>query len=501
MSNSPVTLMKSWNLTIGICVLAVAFLWPTWASLHEYWLTSQRYSHGHLILLISAYLLFKQRDTISNIAPKPCFASFVPLASLLVIWLVAILASIQVMHQMVLPMILWFMFLAVLGWRIAKQVSVPIAYLYLAIPVWESGNFVLQWLTVKVVAIGLWLLQVNAFIEGTVVHLPVGAFEVEARCSGLHYLIVAIALSVLYGMLYLKNIRSRLMLIAVAIGMALLTNWLRVFSVVYAGYLTDMQHFLVTHDHYYFGWVLFAIMLVPYLMFARKIEKSETNEDAVQRSELVSGALYAPRGSIAAFLGCFTALLISGGTVLAKMPSLMQYDVAAVLPVAADGWTLRESVESDWHPHYVGMSAEASGTYFNGNGEVETYFNVYGGQVQGRELIGYPNRVEGLENWAVASSRITSVDLDGRSDPWEVREFRLTAASGDQRVLYLWYDVGGKHVVSDFEAKIHYGINVVRGQVDSGVRVASVVCGQDCGEARALLKNWLGAHVPKNGDS
>ena len=313
--------MSSWNLAIAICVLSVVFLWPTWASLHDFWLTSQRFSHGHLILLISAYLLFKQRDTISDIAPRPCFAAFVPLAGLLVIWLVAVLASIQVIHQLVLPLILWTMFLAVLGWAIAKQVWVLVAYLYLAIPVWEGGNFVLQWLTVKVVAIGLWLLQVNVFIEGTVVNLPAGAFEVEARCSGLHYLIVAVALSVLYGMLYLRNIRNRLLLIAVAIGMALLTNWLRVFSVVYAGYLTDMQHFLVTHDHYYFGWVLFAIMLIPYLMFARRIEKSETSEDSVERSEPVSGALYAPGGSIVAFLGCFTALLISGGTVFAKMPS------------------------------------------------------------------------------------------------------------------------------------------------------------------------------------
>ena len=451
-------------------------------------------------MLISAYLLYKQRDTISDTAPKPCFAAFVPLAGLLVIWLVAVLASIQVIHQLVLPLILWSMFLAVLGWAIAKQVWVLIAYLYLAIPVWESGNFVLQWLTVKVVAIGLWLLQVNAFIEGTIVHLPAGAFEVEARCSGLHYLIVAVALSVLYGMLYLRNIRSRLLLVAVAIGMALLTNWLRVFSVVYAGYLTDMQHFLVTHDHYYFGWVLFAFMLVPYLMFARKIEKSEMNEDSVERSEPVSGTLFAPRSSLAAFLGCFAALLISSGTVFAKMPAVTQYERSVALPVAATGWSLRESAESDWQPHFVGVSAEASGTYFNSKGEVEAYFNVYGGQVQGRELIGYQNRVEGLEKWAVAHSRISTVDLVGRNVPWEVREVQLTTASGDKRVLYLWYDVGGKHLVSDFEAKIHYGINVIRGQVDSGVRVASVVCGKDCGEARALLKDWLSAHVPTNGD-
>ncbi len=469
-----------------------------------FWLTSQRFSHGHLIVVISAYLLYTRRGAIKSTAARPCFVAFVPLVALLVIWLVAVLASIQAIQQIVLPLILWLMFLAVLGWAIAKQVSVLIAYLYLAIPVWESGNIVLQWLTVKVVAIGLWLLQVNAFIEGTVVHLPAGAFEVEARCSGLHYLIVAVALSVLYGMLYLKNNRNRLLLIAVAIGMALLTNWLRVFSVVYAGYLTDMQHFLVTHDHYYFGWVLFAIMLVPYLMFARRVERSETSGDSVEQSERVSepvsGTMYAPRGSLVAFLGCFTALLVSGGTVLAKMPSSVQYDVSVALPAVANGWSLGESAESDWHPYFVGVSAEASGTYSNSKGEVETYFNVYAGQVQGRELIGYQNHIEGLEKWAVGSSRISRVDLDGWSVPWEIREVRLNAASGDQRVLYLWYDVGGKHLVSDFEAKIHYGINVIRGQVNSGVRLASVVCGQDCGDARALLKDWLGAHVPINGD-
>ena len=492
--------MSSWNLAIAICVLSVVFLWPTWASLHDFWLTSQRFSHGHLILLISAYLLFRQRDTIRDIAPRPCFAAFVPLAGLLVIWLVAVLASIQVVHQLVLPLILWSMFLAVLGWAIAKQVWVLLAYLYLAIPVWEGGNFVLQWLTVKVVAIGLWLLQANVFIEGVVVHLPSGAFEVEARCSGLHYLIVAVALSVLYGMLYLRNIRNRLLLIAVAIGMALLTNWLRVFSVVYAGYLTDMQHFLVTYDHYYFGWALFGIMLIPYFLFARRIESSEISEDVVELSDSDPGAASAPGRLIGAFSACLVALLISGGTVLAKAPSAVQYDVPVTLPVAANGWSSKEVSDSDWRPHFVGVSGESAKSYFSSKGRVETYFNVYRGQVQGLELIGYQNRVEGLEKWAVASSRISRVDLDGRSTPWEVKEVQLIANSGNKRVLYLWYDVGGKHLVSDFEAKIHYGINVIRGQIDSGVRIASVACEQDCGKARALLRDWLDAHVPMNGD-
>ena len=47
-------------------------------------------------------------------------------------------------------------------------------------------------------------------------------------------------------------------------ALALLANWLRVYTVIEAGYLTDMHHYLVSVSHYWFGWGVFALALVAF---------------------------------------------------------------------------------------------------------------------------------------------------------------------------------------------------------------------------------------------
>lgn len=492
--------LSSWHFVVAVCGISVIFLWPTWVSLHEFWLASTRFTHGHLILVIFAYLVFVQRDVLRRLPPRPFFPALVLLAALLAVWLVAVLASIQAIHQLVLPAIIWTMLLVVAGWKVAKGLWAQVAYLYLAVPIWESGNYVLQLLTVKAVAVGLWLFQVSAYVEGTMVNLPAGAFEVEARCSGLHYLIVAIALSVLYSLLYLKTVRSRFLVIAAAIGMALLTNWLRVFTVVYAGHLTDMQHFLVTHDHYYFGWVLFAVMLIPYLKFARGLEGSEMSDrsNAPKPSEDVSpGPAARP---VAALSACALALLASSGVVLANAFVATDDDVRILMPTAQGAWRIGDSDPPGWRPHYVGAAAEATKNYVSSEGAVYAYRNLYQGQTQGQELIGYHNRIEGSDAWSIESQKIRQVELSNATNFWFVREIYLAATNGEERMLYLWYDVGGKQTASDLEAKIIYGINVLLGRYDAGVNIVSAACERNCDGARVLLQEWMDTHVTVNGE-
>jgi len=499
MSDTANTQLSSWILIVALCGLSFVFLWPTWISLHEFWLASTRFSHGHLIVLIFGYLLFVQRAEISKMPARPCFVAFLPLTVLLAVWLVAVLASIQSIHQTLLPILLWTMLLAVSGWAIAKRLWVQCAYLYLAVPVWESGNFVLQWMTTNAVAMALWLFQVPAYVDGNIVNLRAGAFEVEGGCSGLHYFIIAVALSVFYGLLYLESNRRRLLLIAIAMGMALLTNWLRVFIIVYAGHLTDMQHYLVTHNHYYFGWVLFAVMLIPYLRIAKRMERSEKNVSSPTSIVAELDSAQSTRRPIVAFSLCLLGLAVASGSVHANIPTEVEQNVSILLPNAYGEWRSGDAIDSNWRPHYVGATAEVFERYVSKQGTVDAYKNLYRGQIQGQELVGFHNRIEGSGEWSIVGGRNKRIESEGREVSVSVREVLLVGLSGEKRVLYLWYDVGGHPVVSDLEAKIIYGINVLRGRRDAGVTILSAACGQDCDSASELLRDWLTDHEWTNG--
>jgi EpsI family protein len=453
-----------------------------------------------LIVGISAYLFYQQREQFNGLASGASIPGLVLLIAIVTIWMIAVLASVQAIQFVILPLILWLMVLSVLGWRSAWMVVLPVAYLYLAIPIWESGNFVLQWMTVRAVEFALWVFQVPAYIEGNVVSLPAGSFSVDGGCSGLHYFIISIALSVLYGALYLRSAGNRLLLIALGVGAALLTNWLRVFIVVYAGHLTDMQHYLVTHNHYYFGWVLFVIALVPYLLFARRLEISEDDATVGDVPSVVSAPAIAAYWSLVMFSVCTMFLLVANVTIHAKMPAGQAIEATVSLPAARGDWTVDPSAKPDWHPHYVGAAAESAQSYRSESGLVDAYFNLYRGQIQGRELIGYDNRVEGLDGWRQVSTNVKMVSSNGRADVRLIREIQLATETGGTRLLYLWYDVDGKPMIRDLWTKLRIGANLLLRRRDAGVRIVSVECGKNCDDARKLLQSWMNAHVSANGD-
>lgn len=132
--------ITSWHIMVITIALSVAFMWPTWAAFNGYWLESTRYSHGHLIVLISAYLLYQQKAILDEYLPRPSFLAVPVLASLIFVWLVAVLGSIQALQMIVTPLLIWVLCLALLGWQLARRLILGVGYLYLAVPVWGGGQ-------------------------------------------------------------------------------------------------------------------------------------------------------------------------------------------------------------------------------------------------------------------------------------------------------------------------------------------------------------------------
>ena len=495
MSRPASLLLTPWVLAVALLGVSTVLLWPTWQTLHGYWPESTRYSHGHLVVLISAYLLYRLKPALSNAELQPALWALLPLFVFIFIWLVAVLGSIQAIHEIVLPLILWTMCLTVFGWKVARRMVLAIGYLYLAIPIWESGNFMLQWTTVQAVDIGLLLFGIPAFIEGNTVYLSVGSFEIAGGCSGLHYFIVGIAISVLYGSLYLRSMRKRVLLVSVAIALALLTNWLRVFIVIYAGHVTDMQHYLVTHNHYYFGWVLFMFAMIPFILLARRMEDEENESEQSESDESMPAALlWSNRLRIA--VGSSVLLLMTASAIaFTRMPAIEQGQWELSLPTAQGDWVVTAPDTPAWRPFYKGAVAEALGAYANRDGTVTFYANLYRGETQGNELIGYENHIEGMDIWTISRSGDHEVKSSGELT-WIVRESLLHSNDDATRILYHWYYVDERNLAHGLLTKLNYGFEVILGEPDTGVQVLSAPCRGDCDDARELIQAWLDVYLP-----
>ena len=188
-------------------------------------------------------------------------------------WLVGLNAGLLAVTTMALPALVLVTIWAAGGWQLARRVAFAVLFLYFALPVWELISAPLQSLTAFVC---LWLTRlvgIPVTMDAHVIYIPEGWFEIAGGCNGLHFLIVALAIAAVHGEVHRDDVRSRLWLLGIAAGLALVTNWLRVFIIIVAGHVTDMQHFLVRVDHYYFGWFLFTFALLFYFYLSSYVPR------------------------------------------------------------------------------------------------------------------------------------------------------------------------------------------------------------------------------------
>lgn len=495
-------LLTPWSLVLTILVVGVVAFWPTWTSLHWFWVESSRYSHGYLVAAICCYMVYKLRPQLDALEISPSIIGFLGFSALLLIWGIAHLGSIQAIHQIVLPALLWSACLAVVGWQAAWKLAFPLCYLYLAVPIWESGNFVLQFLTVHAVSFALAIADIPAFISGNFVSIPAGQFEIASGCSGLHYVIISFAIALLYGWLYLRSKVRSVVLVSAVIFVALLTNWVRVFIVVVAGHITDMQHFLVTEDHYYFGWALYGVAMLPVLWLARRMEWAEAATEAGEsaRSPGRRAAAVTSSRALAAFASLIALLVLASAVIYAKIPETGGLDATISLPGDRGGWVAQEVVgEPDWQPYFAGVAAEARVEYRRDANPISLYANVYLAQSQGNELIGYENRIEGANGkWRLSDDIIKDVSRnEGGSTSF--REIRMIARDGTERLAYLRYVVGGRFFVNDLKAKLYYGYAVLTGRPDASIEIVSMPCKKSCDATREVLLSWLGSYAAHEG--
>jgi exosortase A len=282
-------------LAYAALVAATALLyWPSIASLWRRWAPDPSYSHGWLIFAISAWLVWREAQAGRLADGRPSILGVVALLGLGAAWLLAMAGSIGIVQWLLLPALLFAAAFALYGWTALRRLWFPLGFTLFAIPMWNWLGPLLQDITVDVVGQALMVLRIPALLDGHRVHLPAGSFEIVEGCSGMHFFLVSGTLACLYGWLWYRRPMRTLALLGIALAVAMVANWLRVFFVIYAGHKTGMQHFLVQVDHYYFGWVMYMVMMAPVFFLARRLEPQEADADAAPLHAAADHAAAAP---------------------------------------------------------------------------------------------------------------------------------------------------------------------------------------------------------------
>ncbi len=243
------------------------------------WWSSHEASQGLLIVPVAIFLTFRQLDRRQDFRLQPSFASVTMFVIAIAGMHLGRLVNIQLVEFSTIVVAFILIPLALYGVRAqehggAKESYFPALYGLLALPVWDFSNDLFQLGSLKATELLLGWSPIPHYVEGFRIELASGVFVVDAGCSGLRYMVSAVAISLLYAYLYFSTLRARLVCVGSLLMLALLGNWLRIILIVIIGYSTDMQSPLV-NDHATFGWVIFAIMLAGWMIFMNKYEQPE----------------------------------------------------------------------------------------------------------------------------------------------------------------------------------------------------------------------------------
>ena len=482
------------NLPLGIVLGALALTallyWPTSLEIVDYWQDTarRRYTHGWAVLAVTVWLIWRDRNTLNSIPARPSVVGCIAAVALSVAWLVLFNAALLVPTMLLLPLLAFAAIWAAGGPALAGRTAFPVFYLYFALPVWDVIDAPLQSLTTAASLGLLRLTGIPVFAEGNMIHIPEGWFEIATSCNGLHFVIVALAIATVHGYVDRYDRRSRVVLLLIATGLAIATNLVRIFCVIVAGHLTNMQHFLVRVDHYYFGWVLFAFSLLLYVFASSRIPWLRHQKPAPTPKATGVAAGQAPIALVLAAAALAVGPLWSQAAIRATV------DSPVTSPPRLAGWTGPAPGSWAWQPVYANADERFVESYKSERaGDVALFRAAYHYQRQGKELRGYGNSLAG-PGYSVRSSKRGSAKIEGRSVP--VEEHLMIGDNGQELLVWSFHGVGDRLETPGVAGQIRYGVHSLFEPLTASVIAVAAECLTDCDSARRTVEEFSASALP-----
>jgi exosortase A len=466
----------------------------TYASLLEKWIGDAAYSHGFLIVPISAWLAWRKRSELAGVEFTPSvWGAFAALASTMA-WLVARGSGILVVEQFAAVALIPSLVLAALGWPAFRVLLAPLAFLVLAVPFGRSLVPALMQSTADFSTLLLRWSGVPVFRSHMHISIPGGNFEVARACSGLNYFITSFVLGVLYAYLNFRAWRKRLLCVAAFVVIPIILNALRVYITILVSHWTDMR-FGPGYEHVTFGRIFFIVSMLLLFWIGRRWHDEDTRAPATHPPPaLMRPVLWT--GWWPLLLACGFAM--AGPTFLQASIARSRAAVADTsglinFPRGSDPWRGPAGVEEHaWRPLYRGGIAERQVRYADaGEANVDVFVAVYGlGNTLGHEMISYGNVVSGDERTSLASEMVRRVEVaDGRA--LNVRELQVNDTEG-ARLVWYWFVVGKRPVTGNISAKVLEAFMFVTGRADLERIVVLSTPGDQ--QARGTLEAFIRSH-------
>jgi exosortase A len=462
------------------------------------WERSETFAHGFVILPIFLYLVWRSRARLAAIEPRPFLPALVVVAGLGGMWLLGELASVLVVPQfavtLMIPALLW----AALGTDFVRALAFPLAFLLFAVPFGEAFVPKMMDWTADFTVLAIRLSGVPIFREGNNFMIPSGTWSVVEACSGIRYLIASMMAGALFAYLTYRSNLRRWAFFGVSILVPLVANWVRAYSIVMLGHLSG-NRIAVGVDHLIYGWIFFGVVMLLLFWIGSRWREDDplpAARDGHGVDPAVPGFVARPRALGAAGVALAVALAWAVLPFLASGPEAGPSAAALDAVQGRAGWVRSPGAAVNWTPRFESWQARERAAFVKDGVAVGLFVGYYRDQAQGRELVSSSNQlvVSNDKVWILAGRGARDLDLGDTVLPVRTAEIR---SARHRIVAWQWYWVDGKWTTNDYLAKAWLAwARLLRRGDDSAVLVVHTSQQTSREPADAVLQSFVREMLP-----
>ena len=488
-----------WRRTLPALALVVAALLllyrDTFVAMVGIWSRSDTFAHAFLVPPLALWLMWRRRDHLRTLQPRPLPWMLLPMLAAGAAWLVGDLAGVNSVTQLAATALLVMSVPALAGAAVTRALAFPLAFLFFMVPI---GEFVMpqlmQW-TADVTVFGLKLIGIQVYREGLQFVIPSGTWSVVEACSGVRYLIASFMVGTLFAYLNYSSTKRRLLFVGVSLVVPIVANWLRAIMIVLLGHYSGNQ-IATGADHLVYGWVFFGIVIGLMFFIGARWSEAPAEPAAPRRAAAATSpgaAAWGAAAAVALVLGLPHLLDHTLTPPPAAAPRLALPALPGV-PQPADAVPLHQ-------PRFEGARAEAVRVYGEGAQAVTVHVAYYRDQTYGHKLVSSQNMLVASEDkaWRRTDAGTRTITVDGR--PVVLRTAQLSAgqvsAGSPARRLdvrqVLW---SGGHLTASDARAVAWGVaGQLLGRGDDAAAITFYVAEDAERHDPALLDAFVTRHL------
>ncbi len=223
-------------LPIGLAVGTLAVIWPAFAHAIEVWSTTEEFSYGYLIPLVSIGVIFFRRQALLSSIGRGALGGLVIVIASLATLIAAERLGIHALAGIAVSPLLFGAAVYLWGWSAGRMLAFPFGFLVFGLGVFrgllDTVGFALQGITAVGAGTLASLVGVPVARDGLVLTSDRFAFIVAEPCSGMSSLVSLLALAALWTYVARGSVTARAAVLLSVAPLAIFANSARVTMVL-----------------------------------------------------------------------------------------------------------------------------------------------------------------------------------------------------------------------------------------------------------------------------